>query len=569
MKKAKIITLSFLALTSLCGMLASCGGGNSYNPDNFLINGTPENPYKIVKEPVTIKIFAPHSAGNPEYKTLTMFKHLEKVTNLKFDFTTVDTGGYANRRASIWQDKNYKPDLFLFNNPIAEQVQFAENNFPAFVPFNDATYKPNVGYEVGNLIDNFMPNYKKGMDENWGVDRSKEDATKVATLSDGKMYSTLSVQDVPRDLTYKMFINQTWIENLNNRYDLGLPNANEIETIEQYLTVLQAFKDYDANQNGDPNDEIPVTSKSLEFLQNMILGSYGYVEHGIEINADKTEFVYTPFTEGYRKYLTTMNEMWSKGLLHQNTFAIKTDAEMAKYGTKAQLGSFSSAAAYITVGYDLEDQYVTVGPLTSEFYKGPKIQKGFSTFKPDGACISQQSLYPREVARLIDIMYSDLGVQLISYGVEGENWTWDNDEHTSWTFHVPEDFDGTQEDYRATITPNVGSASALYWQNDFVSKMNDEILNKINEMSSNYMPYLKVPVPNEIKMTSVEYEQISKIKASLDTQYKYLESKYIRGEGGADPKDDASYNEFMTALEGYKAKDLVDLYNQALKRYNG
>ena len=67
-------------------------------------------------------------------------------------------------------------------------------------------------------------------------------------------------------------------------------------------------------------------------------------------------------------------------------------------------------------------------------------------------------------------MCSDLGAQLISYGVENKNWTWDNAEHTSWTFNVPSTWTGNQEQYRATITPNVGSASALYWSSNFVEK---------------------------------------------------------------------------------------------------
>ena len=63
------------AFLSMGIALAACGGSGSgsYDPDNFLPEGTAENPYQIVKEPVTIKIFAPHSSGNPEYKDLKMF----------------------------------------------------------------------------------------------------------------------------------------------------------------------------------------------------------------------------------------------------------------------------------------------------------------------------------------------------------------------------------------------------------------------------------------------------------------------------------------------------------------
>ena len=352
MKKSYLLVLLG---SLLCGIsLSGCGGTTTgYDPDNFLPNGTEENPYQIVKEPVTIEIFAPHSAGNPEYDTLKMFTYLEEITNLRFNFTTVDTGGYANRRASIWEDANYKPDLFLFNNPIAEQVQFQELGFNAFVPFNDDTYTIKPGstiagvsqeIQVGNIIDNYMPNYKAGLESNRGVDREKEDAEAIATLKDGKMYCTLSVKTVPRDLTFKMFINETWINNLNSRYNLGLKSPEEIKTIEDYLEILRAFKQYDANQNGDPNDEVPVTSKSLEYLRNFILASYGYVQGGVEIENDGSKFTYVPYTEAYRNYLKIANTMWTEGLMDASTFSITTDAQMATKGQKGVLGSFSSAA---------------------------------------------------------------------------------------------------------------------------------------------------------------------------------------------------------------------------------
>ncbi len=568
-------TITKIPLLAIClGVLAGCGGGGvSYDPNNFLPNGTEDNPYRIVKDPVTIHIFAPHSAGNPEYKDLTMFKYLSEITGLKFEFTTPDTSAYTNARANVWQGSGNKPDLFLFNNSISEQVQYMEKGFNAYVPFNDDNYSFKAGGETinaGNLIDNYMPNYKKGLDTNFGVDINKENAREVATLSDGKMYSTLSVSDVARDLTYKMFINQKWIDNINENYGgyqgKLLPNASEIKTIEQYYTVLKAFKEIDANDNGQVDDEIPVTSKSLEYLRNFVLASYGYVSSSAEIEANGQSFTYVPYTEAYRNYLKFMNKIWGEKILHQSTFSITTDSQMATEGVQNRLGSFVSAAAYLTVGYEYESDYVTIGPLTSEYYTGTPLHWGFGHFRADGACIPTSTPYVREVARLIDIMYSELGTQLISYGVEGENWNWDDDTKTSWSFIVPSSWTGNQEQYRATITPNVGSASALYWCNDFVGKMNDDIIKKLNEMSEIYRPYLKNPEPGEIKMNSDEYEKITTIKATLDPQLKYLEASYIRGDG-KDPYDDSSYQKLLSDLKGYGADNLLKCYNDALNRY--
>ena len=184
MRNKKIMSLTFIsAVSGLLLSLTGCGNTVTYDIDNFLPNGTKENPYQIVKEPVTIKIFAPHSQGNPEYETLTMFKYLEEITNLRFEFTTCDTSAYSNRRSAIWSDPNYKPDLFLFNNPIAELVQFQENNFNAHVPFNDDNYTDSTGL-VGNVIENYMPNYKALLENNFNINKEVESAVDAATESE-------------------------------------------------------------------------------------------------------------------------------------------------------------------------------------------------------------------------------------------------------------------------------------------------------------------------------------------------------------------------------------------------
>ena len=325
---------------------------------------------------------------------------------------------------------------------------------------------------------------------------------------------------------------------------------------------------YDANDNGNPNDEIPVTSKSLQYLRNYILQAYGYVSYGPEIRDDWSQYDYVPLTPEYREYLKFAHRLYSEGLLHDKTFTITTDAQMAQYGIQGQLGCFVSAAPYIVTGYEIEDQYTTIAPVRAATYTGNKVHTHLGYFVPDGACIPTRTPYVREVARLLDILYSDLGAQLISYGVEGENWDWDDEAHTSWTFHVPESWVGNQEQYRATITPNVGTGAALYWKNDFVGKMNDEIIHKLNEQSSIYLPYLKMAEPYEIKLNYAEYNKITKIKAALDPQLEYMECCFIKGQDGYDPNDDASYQKYVSNLKGYQCEELLQCYNDALNRYN-
>jgi putative aldouronate transport system substrate-binding protein len=361
-----------------------------------------------------------------------------------------------------------------------------------------------------------------------------------------------------------MFINQTWIDNLqSDGYDIK--DANEIKTINDYIAVLQAFKNGDPNHNGKA-DEIPVTSKSLEYLRNFILASYGYVYPGIELKNDLSGIDFVPTTEGYRQYLNTMAQINNEGLMDPATFSIKTESQMLQKGLEHRLGSFPAAAAYLVTGMEYESEYELFGPLVSDYYNEEPLQWGFPYFTPDGATIPMGSKHTREVARLLDIMYSELGQQLISYGEENVDFTWDNEEHTSWTFNVPANWTGTQEDYRATITPNVGTASGLYWNYDFVGKMNDPIISRLNQMSERYTPYLKVVFPEEVKLSYEEYAEVEQIRASFNPFLDNAEYQFIK-EGKS--TTGSSWSSYLNDVSRYNAGRLLDIYTNAYNRYKG
>ena len=578
MKKSLALTLAALMACGTMALLPACngGGGGDYDGSNFLTREEAieqyGNEYRIVKEQITLKIFVPRGSMNPEYSSMKMFKKLSEVTNLKFEFTEADTSSYTNLRTAAWNGD--LPDFFLFANTMAEQVNYSE--LKAIYAFND----PNLeveGVKVGSLIDNYRPTYKKLLDENFNIDTTVN-AKDVVTLDNGLMYATVAAMDVPRDLSYKMWINEEWINNINTTNSLKsqlkaqfgveqLPMSNEVDTIEELLLVLRAFKKLDANRNGDANDEIPVSSNKMQYLRNFIMAAYGAVFESVEISNDGSTFTYTPATEAYKKYLEVAKLMYDEGLMDANTFQ-NQDASMAAKGYANRLGMFCAAAPYLVTGYDYDQNYKVFGPLTSDYYQGTPLHYGFSPFKASATMIPRGTPYVREVARLIDILYSELGQQLIAYGEEGVDWTWDNEEKTSWTFNVPEDWDGTQEEYRATITPNVGTGASVYWSYDFVGKMNDPIIKSLNEESERYIPYLKVPVPEEVILAKEDYSPVSLKLTDLGKYVEMAECNFILGEKGYNITSADDWNAYINKLKGYGYEDVLARYNAALARKN-
>ena len=112
----------------------------------------------------------------------------------------------------------------------------------------------------------------------------------------------------------------------------------------------------------------------------------------------------------------------------------------------------------------------------------------------------------------------------------------------------------------------MGTASALFWNYDFVGKMNDPIITALNRMSERYTPYLKRPVPEQLKMNESEYNQIETVSASLDTYIASSEYDFIKGNKYA--TSDADWNEYLRKLEQYNYQTLLKCYNDAYSRLN-
>ena len=526
MKKLTKLVCFLLSVVFACTLLAACGDGvrKEYDPDNFIADTS--NP-QIVKEKVTIKMFVPRHSLHSDYEDMRLFKEMEEITNIHVDFVEANTESYNELRAANWEDESI--DAFLFWNTLEEQTTYASLGM----------IQP-----IGDLIDQYAPNYKKLMDENPEIE-------KRTTLGDGKIYSFASLNTVPRDLTFKQFINQEWLDALN----LEMPT-----TIDEFYDVLVAFKTQDPNGNGFA-DEIPLSSVGLYQTRNFLMSAFGYVSTGIEVG-DDGKVVFVPTTENYWEYLQFANRLYQEELLDNDVFSMSEDRELAQKGSQNIVGCFDGGAAYLIVGNTLDPDYTGVPALTSDINDTQMWLSFDNAISPETIVIRNSSPYAREIVRWMDFFYTELGTQLESFGKEGEDWSWDDEEHTSWTFHVPEGMD--IEEYRGTITPNVGLGTIPYWDGDFVLKDSTPQVRNINDAvdEAGYMDYLKVPFP-DVMFTSEESLELSTLQIDINNLVESQEARLIA-------KDDltrADFDAFVSSLKSARVERYVEIYQNAYNRY--
>lgn len=177
-------------------------------------------------EPVTINV-ATISRSVP-MDDIYMTEYIEKTFNVDLVWTEYSKDAW-NTQISLMLTTNDLPDLIVGANMDKGDV----NQYGA------------DGYFL-NMMDyiDYMPNMKALMEEypNWA---------NYTIAPDGAVYGIARVFPAGIGTATGMatFINNQWLENVG----MDMP-----QTTEELYQVLKAFKEQDANGNGDTTDEIPL-----------------------------------------------------------------------------------------------------------------------------------------------------------------------------------------------------------------------------------------------------------------------------------------------------------------------
>lgn len=500
----------------------STKSGSSGTTENFNATG-----YPIVKKSITLTFFVPKHPLHSDYAKMRLFTEMEKKTNIKIQFIQVPTESYTERRALAWNSRTL-PDGFFLWNDVDEQITYG---------------KAGLILPIEKYIDQYAPNYKNAM-------KLYPEMKKLTTMSDGHIYSTAIINDVPRDMTFKQFINKNWLDTLK----LSMP-----KTTDELYNVLKAFKTKDPNRNGLP-DEIPLSTVSLYQTRNFLMSAFGYVSTGIEVGANN-KVVYVPTTDNYRAYLEYARKLYAEGLLDNSTFMMK-DQDLAAKGNQGIVGCFDGAAAYLVTGEKQDANYTAVPPLTSSI-NSKKMWLSFDVIWPTGFIMTKSNKYPRETIRWLDYLYSDEAKSLQAFGKEGTDWSWEDSAHTSWVANTPSGVN--PEQYRGTLTPAVGIGSIAWWSKDFVLKENNPLTKRINEAvnQAGYMNYLKKPYP-QVVFTSAENKTNGTISADLDAYMQRVEVNFITGKTEL---NDTNWKSHLNTLKKMDVDQYVKIHQDAYNRY--
>ena len=186
---------------------------------------------------------------------------------------TAQTGVHANFNQVKASDWSTKLNLMLAAGEYPDIIQRGEINIEMYGVDQE------ILLPLDEYIDAYMPNYKALLEA---------DPQLAAGLrsSDGKMYQIGWIIPQNINVNSHLFINTQWLKNL------GLEKPTTMEELEQ---VLIAFRDQDADGDGDPSNEIPFGGTWNSSVSSLyyIFSSWGIPGNLKRVNIDENNKVYS------------------------------------------------------------------------------------------------------------------------------------------------------------------------------------------------------------------------------------------------------------------------------------
>ena len=339
-------------------------------------------------------------------------------------------------------------------------------------------------------------------------------------------------------------------------------------TVDEWYEVLKAFKEQDANGNGDPNDEIPLTGSAKKDLFDWIryINPWGLVdsiqENFLALDQETLKPVFIPADERYKEAVAFFHKLYAEGIMDPEFITQDGSMSDAKW-KNADVSLVGTGIAWETSSATQphSDEYVPMLPLAGP--NGDRYIRGndeIIIYHRNEYTITTACEHPEVAMRWADYFSTDdISVQSYwgPYGV-----ALNKDEDGNITFlDPPEGKNGDQwyweicpRDYGPKyVTPEFEAKITLPENSGDGAKLKED------EMMKEFVakPY---PVVN---YTAEQSEEISSLTVDI---YKYVNETWASWivNGGIDEQWDA----YVDQLNQMGLERLMEIYQEALDVYN-
>ncbi|MDF2648272.1 MAG: transporter substrate-binding protein [Paenibacillus sp.] len=536
MKKYMKIISTTITLSTAIATLSACGASESDQPkapvttnaDKVNSTGMP-----IVKEPLTLKIFAGKSVYNAEFKDMLLWKEYEKLSGIHVEWDLVPNATITERR-NLTLVSNDLPDAFYATGlPTTDLINYGSQG--AFIPLN-------------GLIDKYAPNLKQLMDK-------YPEIRKGITMPDGNIYSMPLIFDPEFTSVLaqnKFWYNKDWAQKLN---------LKDPQTTEELYQFLKKIKDGDPNGNGKP-DEVPLVISKFDTFLNYIKGSWGLGTKGskhkfVDIDPKTNDLRFIPIESRYKELLQYTNKLYSEGLIDKEALTINVEQMSAKFSNN-QAGSTVSGNPVV---YKAEETFIPGSVLA-----GPYGDKLFTFVNPSVAItapfvITKASKEPEALVRWMDYFYGVEGSLLFFMGKEGETFT--KTSEGKYTF-----VDDINKNPKGLTVPQAVGQHLVYPGSSYPGIVRQqyfqggEAMDNAVKATEKLKPHLIKEVWPDFTYTVQENERMIALSNDIQNYVNQMQDKFITG---ATPFD--QWDSYISTIKKMGLDEYMKLYRSAYERY--
>ena len=452
--------------------------------------------------------------------------------NVKVNWTTYAAQSWQEVKNVVLANMDDLPDIFI---GALTQSDFSTYN-TYFRPLND-------------LIDQYGPNIT-------AMFEAYPDMKVFATELDGQIYG-LPTRWAFRPATHrKWYINKVWLDNVGKEAP---------KTFDELYDVLKAFKEQDANGNGNPDDEIPfLLPNSFNMFMTHVtrmMGAYGHYSDIQTTSCSGGQFLYLPATEDFRDTVAFLHKLYAEGLLYEESLTLdySTWSSLARDPDSENCGCTIAWSANEFAGAQYDTQYVCIDQIAAT----PDIQPISSntpynalTYKGHNAHITNKCQNPEAAMRFLDLFYKEIYSVQAYFGSIGTA-IQVNDDGT-YTFIVPEGY-GVEEWQRINSVIDYG----LYYISDelqsrlivpkaFTQVVTDEavISKRVDEADGNAYYFVKLD-PEDNAEAAIILNDLQTITST------YMADWVVNG------IKDGSWEEYLNNLQKAGLEDYLSIYQTA------
>ncbi|MDE6882890.1 MAG: extracellular solute-binding protein [Lachnospiraceae bacterium] len=527
-----------MAAAMTAGTLTGCGGSEGSAGDGAEgaqadASGASGETADGVEE-FTIATVRWTDAWPNEFMNEGIMKELEEKHNIKINWQVYYNSDWTEQKSLLLASGDL-PDAF-FGSICLTETDVAQNK-DYFV-------------ELTEGIEKNMPNLTAIFE--------KEPALKAAAQNrDGEIYSLVKKLPLRPKVANSMYINKEWLDNLG----LSMPT-----TYEELTDVLKAFKEQDADGDGDPNNEIPYTNAgSLSGDLSNLLAPFGTIVsrtgNFMQIDASGNP-AFVPITDHYKEAVKWAHELYAAGCLDQEYFT--QDSSMASAKRMAEGGSQTGLVFAWTADAEMGENAgqfelceAVAGPDGNRYVESDPTYLDIANRE---LIITTQCKNPDKLLQWADDFYTDL-VSLQTY-------------YGSIPDQVTDNGDGTYEVLLPADGTTLDTSAWSYSMRDFGPKyMTEEFQEKVilpdsqgdgvklaqDETNAKYASDIAFPV------VSYTTEQLTTL-ASLTTDINdYASAQYAHWvvDGGIEEEWDA----YLAQLDQMGLQDVLAIHNDAYAAY--